>query len=98
MKDQKKKQRQGHQPQPHPHLPGSAVLALGLVRLERTNKHPPLEHFLFFQFFRRGGRFRMHTSPRGRTGTKGRPAMDDFAESRLRHLGFPTFSGDEISG
>ena len=40
----------------------------------------------------------MHLSPRSRTLTKGRVGAEEFVESRLRHLGFPTFEGDEIAG
>jgi hypothetical protein len=40
----------------------------------------------------------MHLSPRSRALTKGRVGGEEFVESRLRHLGFPTFEGDEIQG
>ncbi len=42
----------------------------------------------------------MNVSPRTRTASK--PALkahlDDFAENRLRHLGYPSFGDEEIAG
>ncbi len=40
----------------------------------------------------------MHLSPRSRALTKGKQPAEEFVESRLRHLGFPTFEGDEVQG
>ncbi len=41
----------------------------------------------------------MHLSPRSRSLSKGRAqASEEFVESRLRHLGFPTFGEEEIAG
>jgi hypothetical protein len=41
----------------------------------------------------------MHLSPRSRALSKGKgQAAEEFVESRLRHLGFPTFGAEEIVG